>query len=231
MRFNQIQAYSTLLSGISEVGHDEVDLVLDGRGLGRELDVGQRLQDVADAALLAELLGHGLLLGLRHLLGRLEGLADHRKERADGVRGELRDLVFVVVVVRACEGRERGSQESVWSGLQLSPRRTRWRLAILGSLGSRARCRRGPRPQTCRRLPLRDLVEAKDVEARRRVLAEIGVDFGHRALTARAADVVHLVQAGRVGRPQITPAVLTRILYILLSIFVGILSILVVNTF
>ena len=34
----------------------EVDLVLVGRCLGRELDVGQLLQDVADAALLAELL-------------------------------------------------------------------------------------------------------------------------------------------------------------------------------
>ena len=76
MRFNQIQAYSTLLSGISEVGHDEADLVRVGLCLGRELDVGQPLQDVADAALLADLLGQFLLLGLRHLLGRLEGLVD-----------------------------------------------------------------------------------------------------------------------------------------------------------
>lgn len=69
VRFNQIQAYSTLLSGMSEVGHDEVDLVLIvGLCLGRELDVGQLLQDVADAALLAELLGQFLLLGLRHVL-------------------------------------------------------------------------------------------------------------------------------------------------------------------
>ena len=49
VRFNQIQAYSTLLSGMSEVGHDEVDLVLIvGLCLGRELDVGQLLQDVAE---------------------------------------------------------------------------------------------------------------------------------------------------------------------------------------
>lgn len=99
MRFNQIQAYSTLLSGISEVGHDEADLVRVGLCLGRELDVGQLIQDGTDAALLADLLGQFLLLGLRHLLGRLEGLVDKGKERADGVRGELRDLVFVVLVL------------------------------------------------------------------------------------------------------------------------------------
>ena len=47
---------------------------------------------------------------------------------------------------------------------------------------------------------LRDLVEAEDIDARLRVLTKIGVDFGHRALTARAAHVVLLVQAGRVGK-------------------------------
>ena len=42
------------------------------------------IQDGTDAALLADLLGQFLLLGLRHLLGRLEG----RRACGDGVAAE-----------------------------------------------------------------------------------------------------------------------------------------------